>query len=175
MGRTIHAVRRTIRPATGPMLSLKKLRRTNWLALAVLLGGALLLRYFEHANDSPSSSAPVIEQSQDGFQTLKQAVEQQLSAVWFAETQFNLRKELKDDTYGDKHQRFLVERAGLPVLLVAHNIDLAPRAALSRGVTIYIKGRYEWNDKGGVIHWTHHDPQRREPGGWLRIGKEKYF
>lgn len=157
------------------MLSLRKLRKTNWIALAVLIGGALLLRYLEQPGESSSSPAPGVEQSQNGFQTLKQAVEQQRSEVWFAETQFKLRKELKDDTYGDRHQRFLVERAGLPTLLVAHNIDLAPRAPLSRDITIYIKGRYEWNDKGGVIHWTHHDPQRREPGGWLRIGKEKYF
>ncbi|MGI9283919.1 MAG: DUF3465 domain-containing protein [Pseudomonadales bacterium] len=157
------------------MLSLRKLRKTNWLALAVLIGGALLLRYFEQADNSSPTKAPGIKQSQDGFETLKQAVAQQRSEVWFAETQFKLRKELEDDNYGDRHQRFLVERAGLPSLLVAHNIDLAPRAPLSHGMTIYIKGRYEWNEKGGVIHWTHHDPQRREPGGWLRVGKEKYF
>ncbi|MGI9293403.1 MAG: DUF3465 domain-containing protein [Pseudomonadales bacterium] len=157
------------------MLNLRKLRKTNWLALAVLIGGALLLRYFEQADSSSLSPATGVEQLRDGFHTLKQAVEQQRSEVWFAETQFKLRKELKDDNYGDRHQRFLVERSGLPSLLVAHNIDLAPRAPLSRGMTIYIKGRYEWNDKGGVIHWTHHDPQQHEPGGWLRVGEEKYF
>ena len=157
------------------MLNLRKLRKSNWLALAVLIGGAVLLNYFEPADQRPASDSPGVTQSQDGFQTLKQAADQRRSNVWFEETQFTLRKELADDNHGDRHQRFLVERLGLPSLLVAHNIDLAPRAPLSSGMTIYIKGRYEWNEKGGVIHWTHHDPQRRQPGGWLRVGDEKYF
>ncbi len=157
------------------MLNLRQLRKSNWLALAVLIGGAVLLSYFEQAEQSPAFDTPGVTQSQDGFETLKQAAAQQRSNVWFAETQFKLRKELNDDNRGDRHQRFLVERPGLPSLLVAHNIDLAPRAPLERGMTIYIKGRYEWNEKGGVIHWTHHDPQGRDPGGWLRVGDEKYF
>jgi hypothetical protein len=31
-----------------------------------------------------------------------------------------------------------------------------------------LHGRYEWNERGGVIHWTHHDPEGSMPGGWIR-------
>lgn len=157
------------------MVNLRNLRKTNWLALAVLAGGALLLNYFEQHESVANQAAAVSTQAQDGFATLQQAVQQRRSEVWFAETRFTVRKELGDDNHGDRHQRFLVERDGLPNLLVAHNIDLAPRAPIKRGLTIHVKGRYEWNDKGGVIHWTHHDPQRRAPGGWLRVGEKKFF
>ncbi|MCV6622499.1 DUF3465 domain-containing protein [uncultured Pseudoteredinibacter sp.] len=110
----------------------------------------------------------------DDLASLQQAVQAKRSKVWFNETRFTVYKLLPDDTKGSQHQRFLVRREGLPNLLVAHNIDLAPRAPLRAGQTLFIKGRYEWNKKGGVIHWTHHDPRGVQPGGWLRVGEDKY-
>lgn len=75
---------------------------------------------------------------------------------------------LPDDLDGSRHQRFIVKtRSGLTVL-VAHNIDLAPRIAdVSVGEPIVVKGEYEWNEQGGVIHWTHRDPQGNHEGGWI--------
>ncbi len=75
---------------------------------------------------------------------------------------------LADDNDGSRHQRFILRLASGRTLLVAHNIDLAPRLErLARGDTVRFNGEYEWNADGGVLHWTHKDPAGRHIAGWL--------
>lgn len=82
---------------------------------------------------------------------------------------------LKDDTKGRAHQRIVVSLAGGQTVLIAHNIDLAPRVEnLSKGDEIAFSGEYEWNNRGGVIHWTHHDPKNKHVAGWLRHNGRTY-
>lgn len=84
-------------------------------------------------------------------------------------------KILPDDNDGSRHQRFILRLDSGQTLLVAHNIDLAPRiASLEEGDSVAFFGEYEWNAKGGVIHWTHHDPQGRHVSGWLRHDGKTY-
>jgi len=82
---------------------------------------------------------------------------------------------LDDDSDGSRHQRFILRLASGQTLLVAHNVDLAPRiASLNSGDTVTFNGEYEWNEKGGLIHWTHRDPNGQHEAGWLRHNGETY-
>jgi hypothetical protein len=84
-------------------------------------------------------------------------------------------KLLADDNDGSRHQKFIVRISPALTVLVAHNIDLAPRVdSLVKGEPIAFKGEYEWNKKGGVIHWTHHDPRDSHPAGWLKYRGKLY-
>lgn len=84
-------------------------------------------------------------------------------------------KILSDDTQGIQHQRFIIRLKSGLTLMIAHNIDLAPRVnALKVGDQINFYGEYEWNSMGGVVHWTHHDPNSRHEGGWLNHGGKLY-
>ena len=95
------------------------------------------------------------------------------SDVW-AEVQGQVVRVLADDNRGDRHQRFIIDIGDSHTVLVAHNIDLAPRVPLDRGSTIRLYGEYEWNPQGGVMHWTHHDPSARRPGGWIELDGQRY-
>ncbi len=82
---------------------------------------------------------------------------------------------LSDDTVGDRHQRIIIRLGNDQTLLIAHNIDLAPRVPNpSTGKTLGFYGEYEWNDEGGVIHWTHEDPDGEHIDGWLEYEGERY-
>lgn len=84
-------------------------------------------------------------------------------------------KILRDDTKGSKHQRFILKISNKITVLIAHNIDLAKRVRNIRvGDKITFYGEYEWNKKGGVIHWTHHDPRARHTNGWLKHNGKTY-
>ena len=84
-------------------------------------------------------------------------------------------KVLPDDNKGSRHQKFIIELASGQRILIAHNIDLAPRIpVIAPGDTVEFSGEYEWNERGGVVHWTHHDPRGRHESGWLRAAGRTY-
>lgn len=81
---------------------------------------------------------------------------------------------LEDDLEGSRHQRFIV-RLDTYSVLVVHNIDLSPRIErLRQGDLISFKGEYEWNEQGGLVHWTHKDPKAWHPDGWIEHNKQRY-
>ena len=105
---------------------------------------------------------------------LSDAFSERLSGVQ-AEGNGTVIKILSDDNEGSRHQRFILKLQSGQTLLIAHNIDLAPRLSnLREGDTVAFNGEYEWNSKGGVIHWTHHDPNGYHEAGWLKHNGQIY-
>ena len=82
---------------------------------------------------------------------------------------------LTDDLAGGKHQRFIVRLASGQTVLIAHNIDIAPRViGLQKDDSVRFYGEYVWNEKGGLVHWTHHDPKGHHTAGWLKHDGRTY-
>ncbi len=82
-------------------------------------------------------------------------------------------KLLADDNEGSRHQKFLIKSNDLSLLIV-HNIDLAKRVPVTVGDYVWVYGEYEWNEKGGLIHWTHKDKRGSHPDGFITHKKKTY-
>jgi hypothetical protein len=83
-------------------------------------------------------------------------------------------KLLQEDDEGLKHERFLVMLSDGTTVLVAHSLDKAPSVPVSPEDEIIIHGEYVWNQKGGVIHWTHHSDTPKHEGGWIDFKGRRY-
>ncbi|AMM30174.1 DUF3465 domain-containing protein [Acinetobacter pittii] len=152
------------------------------------IGGVIILliaAYFgldlsgQKQSQSPSSTILSAQRnettlSNNGVDTVKAAYEQRQSNVQ-VQGSGRVKAILRDDNDGSRHQKFiLVLKNGLSIL-VAHNIDLAPKISnLNKGDIVEFYGEYEYNPKGGVLHWTHHDPQGRHESGWLKHDGQIY-
>ena len=124
------------------------------------------------SRDRAPAGAP--EPRRDGDQALSRAFERHESN-FIAAGQGIVAKVLKDDLDGSRHQRFIVRLKSGQTLLVAHNIDLSQRIeSLQAGEPVAFRGEYEWNAAGGVIHWTHADPDGRHPAGWIEYRGKTY-
>lgn len=87
----------------------------------------------------------------------------------------NVIRVLPDDNQGSRHQKFILRLQSNQTILISHNIDLAPRVLnLNVGDKVEFNGEYEWNSKGGVVHWTHRDPRGIHVHGWLKHNGKTY-
>ena len=139
-----------------------------WVTLLVIIG-LVVFQYFYPAD----VELPAPEDAAEATAVVQAAYAARRSGVWM-ETAGQVKRLLADDNEGSRHQRFILDVGDGHTVLIAHNIDLAERVPLRQGDSVTLRGRYEWNDRGGVIHWTHHDPDGRLQGGWIRSQGELY-
>lgn len=167
----------------GAPILLRKLFRGNksfkklGIVALVIIGGAYLLTQYPFNSPTPqlpdvsggSESGSVLSAQSD----IRSLYDAQRSGVMVS-TEGQVVRLLKDDNEGSRHQKFLIKIPGGLTLLVAHNIDLAPRVPLKENDRVLIYGQYEWSNKGGVLHWTHHDPNKRHEEGWIEHQGKRY-
>lgn len=125
-------------------------------------------------NDNVVQTSIVEEATVDDQQKIMQAYQQQLSNIQ-VQSKGEVKAILADDNDGSRHQKMILKMENGLTVLVAHNIDLAPRVeGLRKGEIVEFYGEYEYSPKGGVIHWTHHDPQGKHVDGWLKYQGKSY-
>ncbi len=133
--------------------------------LFILLIGLAVYFYVQQGERIPDT----LDHRHEGInQEILSAVHKKISNAW-VKGEGDVSQILSDDNYGYRHQRFILRLSPEHTVLIAHNIDIAPRInELKKGDLVEFYGEFEWNPKGGVVHWTHHDPDGSNRGGWLK-------
>jgi len=145
---------------------MKKLVLVGIVLAAVYFGG-VETGFIPRQADTATSTASADEALAAAFEDHRSNVQVQGSG--------HVTRVLPDDNRGSRHQRFIVRLSSGQTLLVAHNIDLANRiTSLAAGDSVEFNGEYEWSAQGGVIHWTHRDPQRNHVDGWIKHDGRTY-
>jgi len=85
-----------------------------------------------------------------------------------------VQRMLADDEIDPPHQRFIVELGNGHTVLIAHNLNLSARVPVNQWDPLRIRGEYEWNEQGGVVHWTHRDPGAGLKHGWIEYKGRRY-
>lgn len=152
-------------------------RALAFLLVAAALTYALYDRYGSPPSEATIPAAPAqtgeSQAAPRGDETIIEAFRQRRSGV-LVESEGQVERILTDDLEGSRHQRFIVRLHSGHTLLVSHNIDIASRVPLAESDSVAFRGQYEWNELGGVVHWTHHDPSGIHPGGWIRYREKRY-
>ena len=73
------------------------------------------------------------------------------------------------------HERFIIKLSSSDLTIeVEHNISIAARAPVKEGDHVIVHGEYIWDSQGGLIHFTHHDPQATHEGGYIEDAGTTY-
>ncbi len=140
--------------------------RGRYVVAAIAVSVALFLTYTGRHVDSSRATSADAGTSHD--EALADAFANRASELQVEGTG-TVSRILPDDNNGSRHQRFVVRLSSGQTLLIAHNIDIAPRVSpLQPGDTVTFRGDYEWSAQGGIVHWTHRDPSGRHRAGFIR-------
>ena len=146
------------------------------LILIIVIAASIyeVLQQQDHALARSSTQASSVERVNKESTALQSAYQNRLSDLQIHGEGIVI-KVLSDDRDGSRHQKFILRNGSGQTVLVAHNIDLAPRIDdLRKGDRVVFYGEYEWSSKGGVIHWTHKDPRGKHASGWLKHNGKVY-
>jgi len=154
-----------------------KTQKNNLVIVAIIV--VLITAYFgidlkQNALNNSDLQDSAQQLSIDDQQKIMQAYQQQRSNIQ-AQSRGEVKAILADDNEGSRHQKMILKLENGLTVLIVHNIDLAPRIeGLKKGDIVEFYGEYEYSEKGGVIHWTHHDPRGKHIDGWLKYKRKVY-
>lgn len=150
------------------------LSKKNKIISAIVIAGLSAFGLIQNTSNSSTQKEVTSHNKSSQFSSVETAYQKKQSDIQ-VEGSGVVVKTLRDDNEGHRHQKFILRLNTNRTILIAHNIDLAPRInSLKKGDKVAFNGEYEFNSRGGVVHWTHHDPKKHHLDGWLKHNSKTY-
>ncbi|CAN5615256.1 hypothetical protein BH10BDE1_BH10BDE1_08680 [soil metagenome] len=81
---------------------------------------------------------------------------------------------LPDDTFGSRHQKWVVQLSNGREVACVYNIDVTPKIPLKVGDIISLGGQFIYDRDGGLLHWLHEDGRGHRPNGYVELEGVRY-
>ena len=76
------------------------------------------------------------------------------------------------------HEGFLLHLRGAGghglTVRVEDNVDITGPIPLQSGDDVEVRGEYIFDPRGGIVHYTHHDPRGRHSSGYVKVHDRLY-
>jgi hypothetical protein len=141
----------THRLRAGPAGYPRAILAAGWLAVVLAGCGSSTASAPPLASTAASGASASCASAQSAYRTHR-------SELWLI-VSARVTRDLSDAHGTYTHQRFIVACSGGFTLLIVNDISIGTRAPARVGDTVTVRGQYIWNEQGGLIHFTHHDPE----------------
>ncbi|HLJ66786.1 MAG TPA: DUF3465 domain-containing protein [Chloroflexota bacterium] len=138
------------------------------LVLVLLAGGIAYLRISRRSE----SVAGATQAARIGCTAVEDAFRAHRSGVWLT-LGARVQRTLPDEQGTYRHQRFITVCPDGRTVLIVNDVSIGQRVPVVDGATVGVRGQYVWNALGGLVHFTHHDPQGAA-GGWILFRSRLY-
>ncbi len=81
---------------------------------------------------------------------------------------------LPDDVTGLPHQKWIARTSAGESITIVYNSNMGTRVPIKVGDRFAVGGKLLWLGHSGLIHWTHDDPRKTRPDGYIFLGGVVY-
>lgn len=129
-----------------------------------VLVGLLTVFSFNISLAIPQESVPG-EVTDDS--ALVEAIATHRNAFYVEAGNLRVTQILPEDNQGLPHQKWVAVTSTGETILVVYNLDMGPRVPVKVGDHFAVGGQFIWSKRGPLIHWTHDDPRKYRPDGYI--------
>ncbi|MGZ3769475.1 MAG: DUF3465 domain-containing protein [Bdellovibrio sp.] len=106
--------------------------------------------------------------------TLVAAISAHRSVFYLEAGNLQVIRILREDDQGLPHEKWIARTSNGQTIMIVYNLDMGNPVPIQVGDRFSVGGQFIWTDRGALIHWTHEDPRRTHPNGYVYLNGTVY-